>query len=246
MADQLSPPKLPWQLGRSRDHQARTPHGEFAHLAYVAYLFALRVQSAALPIRPDHISDPLEVFTHQRGGISRIGEMPSGGKSLSASTPSQELTGRLRTYSPLFFSIQSVTPIQRTPFIFIEMDLLARPLRHAPFLSYARRNINPVLKRVCGKIGLPGASRYRSHASRRGAAQELKEKGAQWPTIATMGEWRSLAICGYVDIADDIARDTPKLFADDVACASDEDEQVPLWPILPIFLPRLELGIIGC
>ena len=78
-----------------------------------------------------------------------------------------------------------------------------------------------------GVIGLPNASRYRSHAFRRGASQELKEKGSQWPTIATLGDWRSLAFHGYVDIADDLARDMSKLLAEDVDLASGGDEQVP-------------------
>ena len=76
---------------------------------------------------------------------------------------------------------------------------------------------------MCEKIGLPNAPRYSSHAFRRGAAQELKEKGAQWSTIATLGGWRSLAFRGYVDLTADIARDMSKLLAEEVAFASDED-----------------------
>ena len=91
------------------------------------------------------------------------------------------------------------------------------------------RNISPVLKRVCGKIGLPNAARYISHAFRRGAAQELKEKGSQWTTISTLCDWRSLAFRGYVDITNDIASDTSRLLAEEVALASGEDDPVPLW-----------------
>ena len=83
-------------------------------------------------------------------------------------------------------------------------------------------------KRVCGKLGLPNASRYISHAFRRGASHELKEEGSQWPTTATICDWRSLACRGYVDITNDLARDMSKLLAGEVALAPGEDEKAPL------------------
>ena len=49
----------------------------------------------------------------------------------------------------------------------------------------------------------------------------MKEKGSQWPTIASLGAWRSLDFRGYVDVTKDMARDAPKLLAEEVASASD-------------------------
>ena len=98
------------------------------------------------------------------------------------------------------------------------------PSGRRTFPSCTVRNLNPLHKRACGKIGLPNASRYSSHAFRRGASQELKEKGPQWPTIATLGDWCALDFRGYVDITTDIARDMSKLLAEAEAFASGDDE----------------------
>ena len=95
--------------------------------------------------------------------------------------------------------------------------------------SYTTRNINPVLKRAYGDIGLPNASRCISRAFRRGAAQELKAKGAQCPTIASIGDWWSLTFRGYVDVTTDIARDMSRLLAEEVDIASGDDDKAPLW-----------------
>lgn len=120
----------------------------------------------------------------------------------------------------------------------------ARSIGAVLFPIYTDRNINPALKRVCERIVFPNASRYSSHAFRKGAAQELKEKGAQWSTTSTLGEWRSLASRRYGDIATDISRGAPKLLAEEVACVSDADEQVPL-RIFPHPYPNPFLEIDG-
>ena len=148
-----------------------------------------------------------------------------GGKSNFKAFFSRKLAGRLHSNPPLLLRhLVSGFPSSLPYPLLMEVDLLTSTLGKAyPPPNYTVRNINPVLKRVCEKIGLPNASRYSSHAFRRGAAQELKENGSQWPTIATLGDWRSLAFRGYVDIATDIARDMSKLLAEEVAFESVDD-----------------------
>ena len=50
----------------------------------------------------------------------------------------------------------------------------------------------------------------------------MKEKGAQWPIVASVGEWRSLAFMGYVDISLDVARDMAKLLIEREELSEDE------------------------
>ena len=67
------------------------------------------------------------------------------------------------------------------------------------------------------KLGIPTFQSYTSHGFRRGAAQELKEKGSQWPIVDGVGEWRSLAFKGYVDTTLDVERDMTKLLIESEA-----------------------------
>ena len=75
------------------------------------------------------------------------------------------------------------------------------------------------------KLSIPYARSYSPHGFRRGAAQELKENGSQWPTVMGAGCWRSLAFRGYVDAALDVERDTSKLLIE-TDILSDEELEV--------------------
>ena len=90
------------------------------------------------------------------------------------------------------------------------------------FPGYTTQNVNATIKAVLAKLGIPHAERYTSHGYRRGASQELKERGCQWPIVASLGEWRSLAFMGYIDIAKDVARDMSKLLIEREQLSDDE------------------------
>ena len=70
------------------------------------------------------------------------------------------------------------------------------------------------------KLSVPYAGRYPSHGIRRGASQELQATGAQWPAVASIGCWGSLAFRGYVD---HVARDLSNLLACDVSLETDDE-----------------------
>ena len=91
------------------------------------------------------------------------------------------------------------------------------------FPGYYGANVNTTLKRVLSKLQAPYAQSYSSHGFRRGASQELKEKGSQWPTVMSLGTWRSLAFRGYVDTTLDVERDMSKLLIETDEL-SDEEE----------------------
>ena len=77
--------------------------------------------------------------------------------------------------------------------------------------SFYGTNVNTTIKAVIAKLSVPHAKDYSSHGFRRGAAQELKKKGSQWPTVMGSGCRRSMAFRGYVDATLDVERDTSKL-----------------------------------
>ena len=91
---------------------------------------------------------------------------------------------------------------------------------------YRATNVNTTIKAVLAKIGIEFAQSYTSHGFRRGASQELEEKGPQISVIATVGEWRSLAFLGYVETALDVARDMSKLLIETEEL-TDEEVQSP-------------------
>lgn len=78
------------------------------------------------------------------------------------------------------------------------------------------------------KMWTAHADRYSSHGFRRGAADALKRLGAQWSTIATLGEWRSLASKGYVDLTDDLDRDMCQLLIGAELLSDDDADAQPL------------------
>ena len=93
---------------------------------------------------------------------------------------------------PCFSQLPSAASRSACPVHFLWKRVCARaPTGRSLSPYYKRRNAIAALKRLCGKIALPYASRYGAHAFRRRASQELTENGAQWSTIATLGRWRS-------------------------------------------------------
>ena len=91
--------------------------------------------------------------------------------------------------------------------------------------TYSGRKVNTALRTAMGNLSIPEASRFSPPGFRRGAAQQLKTTGSQWPTVAASGFWQSLAFKGYIDLTADVARDMSKLLSS--SFASDSDEDIP-------------------
>ena len=104
---------------------------------------------------------------------------------------------------------------------------------------YSKQNFNTSIKAALEKLGIPHAERYTSHGYTPGAAQELKERGPQWPIVASLGKWRRLASMGYIDIAKDVARDMSKLL---IECEQLSGDEVRRWVTGPQEGGGLPLG----
>ena len=128
---------------------------------------------------------------------------------------------------PCFCSLANNTARQLCPVHFF-WPIIVKNTRSGEklFPTFYGTKVNNTLKAILAKIKIEHAKSYTSHGFRRGAANELKTRGSQWSTIATLGEWRSLAFRGYVDIAAELDRDMSKLLAETNDLESDIDEEV--------------------
>ena len=87
---------------------------------------------------------------------------------------------------------------------------------------YSAQNANARINAVLTQMEIPCSRSYSSHGFRRIVAQELKNKGSQWPAVMGVGCWRSLSFLGYVDIARDVERDMSKLLVGTEDLSEDE------------------------
>ena len=99
------------------------------------------------------------------------------------------------------------------------------------FQRVNRRNFNWQLGDILTKMQVPEATRYSSHALRRGPTQELKESGPPWSAITPSGFWHSAASRGYVDMSMDVELGGKQLFDVDVDADFDAEE-VRRWVFL--------------
>ena len=75
------------------------------------------------------------------------------------------------------------------------------------------------------RIEIPCGRRYASRGFRRGAAQELKDRGPQWSAIGDLGAWGPLAFLGYVDLTQDVEWDMALLLVETGGIESGDEVQ---------------------
>ena len=173
---------------------------EFAQLAYVSFLFALRVPSEALTLVRSYKSDDITQFLPQaERALIGLKGLPGEEKLVLRFNRRKNLPQGCIMTRPCFCQLSTTVAHQLCPVHFSWPLIRARVKSGAKlFPNYYDTKSNNTIKAVLAKLGIANAHRYSSHGFRRGAANELKSKGSQWPTVATLGEWRSLAFTGYV------------------------------------------------
>ena len=202
--------------------------GSFAQLAYISFLYALRVPSEALVLRRSFLDDDLTGFApiQYKALIGIRG--PAGHECLVIRfSRRKNLPNGCILSRPCFCKLEARSARRLCPVHAIWPAIAARVrCGEMLFPGYTTQNVNTTIKAVLAKLDIPQAELYTSHGFRRGAAQELKERGCQWPIVASLGEWRSLAFMGYIDIAKDVARDMSKLL---IECEQLSDDEVRHW-----------------
>ena len=201
---------------------------EFAQAAFPSFLFSFRVPSETLQLRRNYADGPLMVFSPQEEkaiiGVSYEGNGPYLVAKLSWR---KNLPGGCILRRPCFCHLASPKARKLCP-VHVFWKLIRRRVDPGQplFPAVNRRNFNRILKAVLARMGIPEAERYSSHAFRRGAANELTKRGSQWSTVATLGEWRSLAFRGYVDLTLQLDKDMSKLLAETDRILSDDELEV--------------------
>ena len=215
--------ELSWSIISSEPKES-----EFPHLAYLSFLFAFRVPSEALVLQRAHKGGGGEgdLFT-PRGKRPLIAcriidgrealivklawrkHMP-GGCIMKRPCFCARNTPRARGLCPIHWLWPWVRDRRKSgEFLFREINA---------------NNVNLFIRKSLSGLNAPEAQRYSSHGFRRGAAQELKESGAQWPILAGVGKWEGLSFRPYVDLSGELAESMAKLFSESYSFDSDDEE----------------------
>ena len=200
----------------------------FAQLAFLSLLYALRVPPEALNIQRAFKRDDLTGGSpmKERALIGLRGSAPNQCLAIRFSRRKNLPMGCVLS-RPCFCPLADPEDRRLCPAHSIWPFIASRVQSgQLLFPMYTATNVNTTIKSVLAKLGIDFAQIYSSHGFRRGATQELKEKGSQISAIATVGEWRSLAFLGYVDTALDVARDMSKLLIETEEL-TDEEGQSP-------------------
>ena len=197
---------------------------EFAQACLISFLFSFRVPSETLqlcrPYRGDRLTE----------------SPPPGQESVDRGTPGERLPlpGReafvseepnLRRYheTPLILRPEHRYGSPGLPSTFLVAGREGSgSMRQTPFQAVNIRNSNRTLKAIFARLQVPHASRYSSHAFRRGSAQEMNETGSPLTVVASAGMWRPHALVrNYVDMASTVETNVRQLFRVDPDSESD-------------------------
>ena len=213
---------------------------EFVRLAYISFLFAFRVPSEALLLRRAYKSDEIELFTPQKGK-ALIASRKIGNEQVLVAKLAwrKHMPGGFIAKRPCFCSLDTRRARALCPVHWF-WHWARKNHKSGQNISRVRnaRNVNRRLRQAFTALRIPAANRYSSHGFRRGAAQELKENGPQWPIVAEVGKRNGLSFKNYVGLSDDLSRDTSKLSISTYDfMPGEEDAAVRRWALCPPHLP---------
>ena len=180
---------------------------EFAQLAFISFLFSLRIPSEALVMKRAHRRERLEEFSPQHEqvliGVRSCSKIDclivkmnrrknlSGGCILKRACLCSDDSSKAKKICP---------PHRIWPIIAQRVNVGG-----LIFPTHTRHNINRILKFTLSKIGFKDGPKYTSKAFRRGATQELLTTGNSLEVIKGSGGWWGSGFRSYVDIEMDHA-----------------------------------------
>ena len=198
----------------------------FFQLAFLSYLFSLRVPSETLVIRRAYADDPLTEFIPQPDkalmGIRTYKEHQMlvlkfsfrknirGGCVLFRPCLCSEQKARARTLCP----VHSIWPRIRDRTT--TGDLI--------FSGFSPCSVNRVIKKVMTKVGHLEGPKFSSHAFRRGATQEIKDSGSTLSVIIQSGTWTHAGYRAYLDLQADYAINISSFILDKLGSDSEEED----------------------
>ena len=107
-------------------------------------------------------------------------------------------------------------PTRSAQSIFLACGTAAFPFGRASFPEHYPLECQQYLARYPEEDGSPIRRAVIIARFQAREASELQTTGSQWATAATLGDCRSLAFKGYVDLANELSRDLSRLLDEDL------------------------------
>ena len=207
-----------------------TWHSPLAQVAFLSYLFSLRVPSETLHLRKATKYDKLLKFEPQEQkvlmGIQRMDDTEvlvakfrfrknmRGGCILIRPCLCAETHDKARAICP----IHTFWPL-------VAKNCGAHELL---FPKLYANSVNQQLKAVMTKLNYDRGHKYSSHAFRRGATEEIKNSGSTFATIITSGGWTAAGYKSYLDLQADEAINISKLLLETTNSDSNDTDPTDL------------------
>ena len=197
----------------------------FFQLAYLSYLFSLRVPSEALSIRRAFFEDPLTEFApHPDKALMGIRRYSDHEMLVQKFAFRKNIRGGCVLFRPCLcsekdHSARTLCPV-RAIWPLIRQRTNAGD-RIPP--SYSPRSVNRTFKMVMTKMGYPDGPEYSPHAFRRGATQEIKDSGSTLALIITSGTWTHAGYKAYLDLQADFAINISRFAIDALGSGREDD-----------------------
>ena len=202
----------------------------FTQLAFLAYLFSLRIPSEALFLKRAFSNDRINEF------------VPQADKALIGTRTFQDvdcliiklsrrknLAGGCLLRRPCICSVKSASGRRLCPpHAFWPLVSSRCGPGELIFPNFSKHNVNRILKTTLMKIGFEDGSQFTSKAFRRGATQELLTTGNSLEVIKGSGGWLGPGFRSYVDLGMDSAFRISKLLVELSDDDSSDDERIRL------------------
>ena len=200
-----------------------------ARIAYISYLFSLRVPSETLQLIRAPATAPLLKFIPQVPkvliGVQTFEQIEvlvikfkyrkniRGGCILLRPCLCNEPKMAARALCPVHFWWKKIC----------ESTRVGDPL----FPKTYANSVNQQIKAVMDKLGYEQGRKYSSHAFRRGATEEIKDSGSTFATIIKSGTWTAAGFKSYLDLQRDEALNISRLLLENADSNSEDDDPPP-------------------
>ena len=175
---------------------------EFALLAYITFLFMMRLPSEALPLRRA-LADESLLSDEPPSSKAVIGLRDFDGHQRLILKLSHRKNERncFTAMRPCFCSANALLPRHNCPIRIFWAQVLRTTHPGPPlFPTLGNKNINRRLRAIFARLGIPGAERYSTHCFRRGAANAILQSGSTLAEIMRTAGWKSNAFRVYLNI----------------------------------------------
>lgn len=201
-----------------------TLNSEWGRLFYLAYVFILRLPSEALvAVRAGPTDQLMKMSKLAHQSALGLREFPDGNQFLVLKLRTRKHTrGGAIIFRPCFCRNDVLGCAGLCPVHDFWKAVASTTVAHEPlFPSLLKKNVNRVLKGMLSAMCVEDASKYSTHAFRRGASMELKRSSSSFAEVLKTVGWNSASFRSYLSFAEDEAANVRLILAYD----TDEEEE---------------------